>query len=243
MKPFLLLIPAYNEELNIGNVLEDILATKLPVDIVVVNDGSTDHTEETAGMFPVTVLTHPCNLGYGAALQTGYLYAVKNKYSYVIQFDADGQHNPGDVSILMEELDKGTVDIVMGSRYMEGATSFPSSPFKKAAVYFFRQLIYSLTKKEILDPTSGLRGMSRPVVQYLASFEHFPSDFPDADLLIQILLKNFKIKEVPVHMRERAAGTSMHKGLRPIFYMVKVLLSLLVFLIRYKVSKRVSIYE
>jgi hypothetical protein len=231
MHRFLIVIPSYNEEKNIARVLEELLQLRLDADILVVNDGSADRTAGIARQYPVNIVSHPCNLGYGAALQTGYKYAVKIGYEYVLQFDADGQHNPLDLIDIMNEMDRGDVDIVMGSRYIERQV-YSAGAVKMTAVLFFRWLIYMLTKVKIADPTSGLRGITRRVFQYYAGRGRFPADFPDADMLIHMILRNYRIREIPAHMRERQAGLSMHAGLKPIFYIVKMTICILLVIIR-----------
>lgn len=240
---FLVVIPAFNEEANIGRVLEELLAARLAVDILVVNDGSRDRTEERARRIDgVVVLSHPCNLGYGAALQTGYKYAVKNRYPFIIQFDSDGQHSPQDLPAIMAELERGGTDIVMGSRFVRKDGSFETGVVKGAGIRFFRMLIKQLTGKRITDPTSGLRGVSRRVFSYYSVRDRFPADFPDADILIQQILMKFSIAEVPARMKQREAGVSMHAGFKPVIYMFQILLSILVVLIRHKMTREEVAY-
>lgn len=243
MERSLIIIPAHNEEQNIGKVLQGILALHLPADILVIDDGSLDRTAQVAGAYSVAVVSHPYNLGYGAALQTGYKFATAKGYSYLMQFDGDGQHNPHDLLSLMREMETGDVDIVMGSRYLEGATTYKAGTVKKVGVHFFRWLIRTLTGVKITDPTSGLRAVSHRVFQYYAIRDRFPADFPDADILIQQILRDYCVREVPAHMRIREAGVSMHAGIKPLFYMMKVLLSVLVVLLQYKMTRRVSVRE
>ncbi|WP_336787919.1 glycosyltransferase family 2 protein [Paenibacillus sp. MMO-177] len=237
---FLIVIPAYNEEENIGTVLQHLLDAALPADILVINDGSKDQTEAVAKAYAVKVMSHPCNLGYGAALQTGYKYATKNGYPYIIQFDSDGQHDPADLPAIMRELQEGKADIVMGSRFLDESSSFATGIVKGAGIRFFRLLIHRLTGKRISDPTSGLRGVSSSVFQYYSIRDRFPADFPDADILIQQILMKFEIKEVPARMKQREAGMSMHAGLRPVFYMMQILLSILIVMLRHKMTKKVA---
>lgn len=237
MNRFLIVIPSFNEEQNIAGVLEGLLQLKLQADIAVINDGSKDRTSEVASRFPVTVISHPCNLGYGAALQTGYKYAVKYGYEYVLQFDADGQHDPRDLISIIEEINRGEAEIVMGSRYIAD-TGYSAGKLKMAAVLFFRWLIFRLTKVKVSDPTTGLRGISHPVFHYYAGSGRFPADFPDADMLIHMILRKYRIKEIPAHMHERRSGVSMHAGIKPLFYMAKIMLSILLVLIRNKRANR-----
>lgn len=237
---FLIIIPAFNEEENLGGVLAGLLETGLAADILVVNDGSRDRTEEVAMHYPVTVITHPVNLGYGAALQTGYKYATEKGYPYILQFDSDGQHNPNDLSQIMYELQKGDVDIVMGSRFLEESGGFDTGFVKGAGIRFFRILIRKLTGTRITDPTSGLRGVSSSVFNFYSIRDRFPADFPDADILIQQLLMKYRVKEVQAHMRQREAGVSMHAGLKPVIYMLQIMLSICVVMISHKLTKKVS---
>ncbi|MBL0389011.1 glycosyltransferase family 2 protein [Tumebacillus sp. ITR2] len=238
MNSFLIVIPGYNEEQNIAKVLTGILAQNLPADILVVDDGSLDKTAQIASSYPVTVISHPYNLGYGAALQTGYKYATAKGYQFVLQFDGDGQHDPINLVNLIAELQKGGVDIVIGSRYLEGGTSFQTGAAKKVGVQFFRRMIQTTTGLKISDPTSGLRGISAAVFNYYAVRDRFPADFPDADMLIEQIFRDYRIREIPAHMRHREAGVSMHAGLKPILYMMKVSLAICVVLLQSKLTKR-----
>ncbi len=243
MNSFLLIIPAYNEAENIGKVIEELLAFDLPIDILIVNDGSVDRTAEICAQYPVTVVSHPYNLGYGAALQSGYMYAYEKQYRFVLQFDADGQHHPGDLFRIIDELQTGEADIVIGSRYLAGGSSFHMGPVKRLGVQLFRWLIYSLTDTKISDPTSGLRGITEKVFRYYMKRDRFPADYPDADILIQMILRKYRIREIPANMRSREAGESMHAGLKPLLYLIKISLCILVVLLRHKLSKRVPIHE
>ncbi|WP_309120789.1 glycosyltransferase family 2 protein [Paenibacillus sp.] len=236
-KSILILIPAYNEELNIAGVLQELLAMRLDADILVVNDGSTDRTKEVASAFPVTVLSHPCNLGYGAALQTGFRYAQRRGYAYCLQFDADGQHDALDVPGMIEAVRRDDADIVIGSRFLDRESGMKMGAMKTIAIAFFRGLIYRTTGKKISDPTSGFKGISHALFSQYAKQQEFPSDFPDADILIRTLLQQFQIKEIPVRMRPRELGVSMHSGLKPVMYMLKVLLSVLIVLLNDKLSR------
>jgi hypothetical protein len=109
---------------------------------------------------------------------------------------------------------------------------------KRIAINFFIHLIHILGKKKMTDPTSGYKGMSRRLFQYYSEMGKFPNDFPDADIIIQTLRNSFKLDEVPVIMRDRTEGVSMHSGLKPIYYMIKIILSILVVLLREKASRK-----
>lgn len=227
----LVIIPAYNEEKNITQVLHSIQALPVSFDIVVVNDGSADQTGILAAQANVEVINLFYNLGYGAALQTGFKYAASKNYSYVIQFDADGQHDPKDILTLYNSLVSGQWDIVIGSRFLNQASASISLP-KKFAISIFRFLIWLFTKTWITDPTSGLQGLDKKVFHYYAQMGNFPEDFPDADTLIQMLFRKCKVTEIPAHIRPRNYGQSMHSGLKSLYYFVKMLVSILVVLLR-----------
>jgi len=156
----LVIIPAYNEEQNIGNTLKKIRELHKNLDILVINDGSKDKTEAVVKEAGEMVITLPYNLGYGGALQTGFKYAMSRGYDYIVQFDADGQHDPGDILLILDQLKTGSTDIVIGSRFL-GRGSFKAGILKKMAITVFRFLIKISTGVKITDPTSGLQGLTR----------------------------------------------------------------------------------
>ncbi|EXX85366.1 glycosyl transferase family 2 [Paenibacillus darwinianus] len=237
MADTLVVIPAYNEEASIAETLEELLKHNVGADILVVNDGSGDRTGEAAAGFPVHLVQHPVNLGYGAALQTGYKFALQNGFRYVVQFDADGQHSPDDLRSLIAEMRMDDADIVIGSRFL-GNRAFNPGKRKRLAIRVFRTLIYMFTRVTVTDPTSGLRGMNARLFGLYSERGRFPSDFPDADIIIHMLLHRFRLREFPIGSKERAAGTSMHSGLKPIIYMFKVILSIVAVLVNYGLDAR-----
>jgi len=248
MKDVLIIIPAFNEEESIGVLLEAVKKDKEIMDIadiLVVNDGSKDETVSVVKMHGVMVLNHVFNLGYGAALQTGYKYAVRKNYKYVIQIDADGQHDKVNILNIYKRLttpdENGQCpDIVIGSRFKEGGKSFYISPLKKISINFFRSVIKSMTNQQILDPTSGLQGLTREAFSYYSEFNQFDIMYPDANMIIQMVMEGFKVVEIPSVMHERKAGVSMHSGIiKPVLYMLTMPLNILsVFLSIRKKSRR-----
>lgn len=235
----LVLIPAFNEERNIGRVLKEIRSLNIDLDIVVINDGSRDKTAAVVEEEGEKVITLPFNLGYGGALQTGFKYAAAMGYNYIVQFDADGQHDPGDIPIIINQLRTGLPDIVIGSRFL-GNGSLSTGLMKKSAISVFRFLIKISTGVRITDPTSGLQGLTNRAFSYYAALGNYPEDFPDADTLIYMILSGYRVNEVPANMRERMSGKSMHVGFKTIFYFVKMLVSILVVLLREKTKAEVS---
>ena len=243
-KEVLIIIPAYNEAANIGKVLDQLEKPEISdiADILVMNDASSDSTNWVVKAHGHTLVTHVFNLGYGSALQLGYKYAIRRKYKYVIQMDADGQHDVCNIPKIYERLrqkdaDGRYPDIVLGSRFMEGSSDFPVSVTKKLAYALFRQMIKMMTGRHICDPTTGLQGLSRKAFLYYSKYKHFDDKYPDANMIIQMLLLGFKVEEIPAVMHNRQTGVSMHSGLKPLVYMFRMTFSLMAVWIREKILK------
>lgn len=232
-KELLLLIPAYNEEESIGLFLKKLLNANVSdyADILVIDDASQDATFQIVSEMGIRIIHHPYNLGYGMALQTGYKYGVKQGYSYIIQIDSDGQHDVCNIPIIYDclkntDTDTPKPDLVIGSRFLEGSRSFPLSFPKKAAIAFFSKVIQLTARQTITDPTSGLQGLSYPVFEYYSHFGNFDSNYPDANMIVQMTLLGYRIREIPAVMHERCAGQSMHFGIiKPLLYMFVMIFS------------------
>lgn len=227
----LIIIPAYNEEKNIRQVLKEIRNFNYDVDIIVINDASQDKTRSVVEANGERVINHLYNLGYGGALQTGFKFALDKGYKYVIQFDGDGQHDPADIQSIINELESGDCDIVIGSRFLD-SNSFKLSLVKRFAVKIFRFIIRISTGVKITDPTSGLQGLNRKTYAFYSRMGNFPDDFPDADTLIHMLKNSYRVKEIPAHMKHRKYGQSMHSGLKGFYYILKMIVSISVVLLR-----------
>ena len=227
----LVCIPAFNESANIINVVNDILKAIPPdFDLLVIDDGSEDLTGDICRMRGIKVITHIFNMGYGAALKTGYQYATENGYDIVIQMDGDGQHDACNIIPIYQRLcEDDSPDIVIGSRFLAGAKSFPTPAYKLLVITWFRFLIRLTSKIRITDPTSGLQGIRRSAFSYYARFNKFAIDYPDANMIIQMAMSGYQITEIPAVMHIRGFGTSMHSGIvKPMMYVVKMLLAVLV---------------
>jgi len=235
----LVIIPAYNEAENIEKVLKDIEQLQLGLDVLVINDGSKDNTKEVVIEAGGHVISHPFNLGYGSALQTGFKYARNNNYKYVIQFDADGQHYPMNLITMKEEISKGKADIISGSRFL-GNTTQKLGLLKLFVMGLLRLIIKVTTGTKISDPTCGFKALSKSTYEYYSIMGNYPPDYPDADVLIQMIKLGYKIKEVPINVRERERGESMHSGLKPIIYLMKMFLSIIIVLLRNAFTKEVK---
>lgn len=226
----LFVIPAYNEEANIENVIKEIKKDVKYADILIINDCSTDNTKKIIENNNVKCITGIFNLKYAWAVQTGIKYAYQNDYDYVIQFDADGQHIAKEAEKLLNEMKKSNVDIVIGSRFLKD-TGYKHPFFKKVATKLFTLIIKIFCKQEITDPTSGFQCLNKKVIEYYSKMGNYP-EYPDANLIIDVLLKGFTIKEISVKMRLREAGESMHGGIiKPIKYMINMIYTITVILI------------
>lgn len=216
-------IPAYHEAKRVGEVVARARAALPDFRIVVVDDGSSDDTSRVAREAQALVLRHPFNLGYGAALQTGYKYALRAGASLIVQLDADGQHDPADAPALAEPIERGELDLVIGSRFL-GAGDYQMGVLRSAGRRFFQALLAALGLR-ISDPTSGYQALSRAALEFYVA-DDFPSDYPDVDVLLGAHRHGLRIGERPVAMRESPRRSSLHAGLAPIFYVYKMLLSL-----------------
>lgn len=236
-KELLIIIPVYNEEEAIGSLLDEIRAIGIEEhgDILVINDGSTDDTQRIVEEKQVDIINKPFNLGYGSTLQLGYKYATDKEYQYIIQIDGDGQHDLSNIKVVYDALTReyDQPDIVIGSRFLSDENEMETTFLKNVAIGLFRKVIRFFTKQEITDPTSGLQGLNRSAFSFYSKYGNFDYQYPDINMIIQMLLKGYKIEEVPAHMYERESGESMHSGiLKPIKYMILISLSTVSILIR-----------
>ncbi len=243
-KELLIIIPAYNEEKNIHKVLGQLEQPEIAsiADVLVIDDASQDDTGRIVSARGHRLVRHVFNLGYGSALQLGYQYAERKGYRYVIQMDADGQHDAWDIPVIYEKLkeknEQGeSPDIVLASRFMEQSSHFSFSLMKKLACVMFRALIWLTTGKQIADPTTGYQGLSRSAFCYYAGYGHFDDKYPDANMVLQMMLLGYSIAQIPAQMHARTEGKSMHSGLKPVWYMLRMCFSMLSILFRVKILK------
>lgn len=229
MDNFAVIIPAYNEAGRIGSTIAGIRKFS-DADIIVVSDGSTDSTVGEARAAGTVVIELPFNLGYGAALQTGFRYALNKGYEFAVQMDADGQHDPAYIKPLLEEVRSGAADVAIGSRFL-GEGDYRPTTIKKIGMIFFRIIASGITGQKITDPTSGFQALNRKAMKFYAS-DAYPVDFPDADVLIMLYKKGMSFKEIPVRMNHSSKKKAMHSGLVPLYYLFKMCLSIFVTLLR-----------
>ncbi len=235
MKKSVVIIPAYNEEKAIGKVIEDLLKNFPQGDIVVINDGSRDNTSAVARQYDgVTVIDLPVNLGIGGAVQTGFKYAARYGYDVAIQFDGDGQHLATEIPLLLKRMEELNADMIIGSRFLSpDPTTFRSTFGRRVGIKIFEWVNSLLIRQRVTDNTSGFRAFNREAILFLA--EYYPVDYPEPEVVILLGRNRFRIGEVQVRMRERQGGRSSIFGWRSAYYMVKVLVSIFLTALRYRV--------
>jgi len=220
----LLVIPAFNEEMNIGKLLDKLI--KLPYDIVVINDSSKDRTKEIVKSYKtVKLINLSLNLGIGGAVQTGFKYAYYNNYDIVVQVDGDGQHNPEFINDLISPIKKNIADLVIGSRFIK-KEGFQSSFIRRIGIKIFQILNIILIGKSIRDSTSGFRAINKKVLKILK--DNYATDFPEPESIVLLNKYDIKISEIPVIMNIREKGSSSISGFKSIYYMIKVIISMIV---------------
>jgi len=243
----LVILPAFNESGNITKTIAEIKQLSFSVDVVVVDDGSSDTTVLEAKSTGVAVVSLPFNLGIGGAVQTGFLYARKYQYSIACQVDGDGQHDVQYLKKILQPIITGQAEIVVGSRFMtedvmsegmprpsrRGANpkqSWRSSAVRRVGIRFFAWLISGLTGYQVTDPTSGFRCFSTKAV--IAFAEDYPQDFPEPESIVTARRLGFRLIEVPVQMRKRVHGHSSIRYLKTLYYMIKVTFAILLNMIK-----------
>lgn len=235
----LIVIPAYNESANIGKVLDEIKHDTPDFDVLVINDCSTDNTANIVEQNNTKCITTLFNMHYAWAAQTGLKYAKSKDYDYAILMDADGQHIASEALKLYETAVKTDSDIVIGSRYLKNL-GYHCPFFRKIGTKFFSRIIRLFTKHKISDPLSGFQCLNKRTINYYAKCGNYP-EYPDAGLVIEMLLKGYKITEMPAKMRARENGTSMHSGIfKPIKYMITQFYACIVIVVKYAGKRKVK---
>jgi glycosyltransferase involved in cell wall biosynthesis len=226
----LIVVPAFNEEASLPATLDELRQTAPEVDVLVVDDGSRDATAERARDAGIPVLVLPVNLGVGAALQTGFRYALEWDYDVAVQLDADGQHDPADLAALLRPIENGEVELTIGSRFVTGSGDYRAPLARGIGMALFSRLASMAVGRRLTDTTSGLRAYGKRVMRLC--LDYFPQDFPDAPLLIWLARNGVTWVEVPATMRPRRAGRSFYTFTRSIYYPYKTFLASLIACIR-----------
>jgi hypothetical protein len=227
----LILIPAFNEEGALGGVLSEVHEVMPGVPVLVVDDCSSDATVHTARTAGAQVLSLPHHLGLGGAVQAGYRLAFELGYDYVIRVDGDGQHDPRDIPKILEALERGECEMVIGSRFVDGSGQH-SSVLRAAGILFFRAVLRPILGRPVRDPTSGFVGVNRIALSLFS--RSFPLEYPEIEALVVLQRKRFRFVEVPCRMRPRRAGRSTITPLKSLYYMVHVLLGVFVNMLKFE---------
>jgi glycosyltransferase involved in cell wall biosynthesis len=223
------IVPAYNEEQNIGRVVRELHDFDPGLDIVVVSDGSIDGTAAAAAEAGATVVRLPFNLGIGGAVQTGFRYAWEHGYDLAVRCDGDGQHVPSELPKVIQPVLAGAADIAVGSRFA-GGEGYQSSASRRIGIRLLALVVSTIARQRVTDTTSGFQALNRRALELFAA--DYPHDYPEVEGMVMTIKHRLRLREVPVQMREREHGRSSITALRSVYYMAKVLTALFVGLFR-----------
>jgi glycosyltransferase involved in cell wall biosynthesis len=227
----LIIIPAFNEEGAVGGVVKEVRDVMPGVPVVVVDDCSTDATVHVARAAGAQVLALPYHLGLGGCVQAGYRLAFELNYDYVIRVDGDGQHDPRDIPAILQTLEREGCEMVIGSRFINGAGAH-SGFLRALGIVFFRAMLRPILGRPVRDPTSGFVGVNRTA---LAVFSRsFPLEYPEIEALVVLQRKRFRFMEVPCRMRPRRTGRTSITPLKSLYYPVHVLLGVFVNVLKFE---------
>jgi len=229
----LVVVPARNEEDAVGRVVAELREFDPELDIVVVDDGSTDATGERAAAAGAAVVRLPFNLGIGGAVQTGFKFALEHGYEIVVRLDGDGQHDPQEIPNLLAPLERGEADVVVGSRFAGGSGDYRPAFARRAGIRWFAGLVSLLTRQQLTDTTSGFQAVNARAIRLFAA--DYPHDYPEVEAAVMVVRHRLRILEVPARMRGRESGASSITMLRSLYYAVKVTLALFVGVFRRRV--------
>lgn len=229
----LVIIPAYNEEYNIEKTICDFKMYARQFDYLIINDCSKDNTLKVLKQNGYNYIDLPVNLGIGGGVQTGYKYALQNNYDIAIQMDGDGQHSGEYLKTLIDPIINGKAEFVIGSRYIQHE-GFQSSFLRRIGIKFLSFLIKACTGLKIYDVTSGFRAVNKRMISLFAN--EYAQDYPEPEAIVFASQCNASVLEVPVLMREREGGKSSIYGIKSIYFMIKVSLSII--LLKCSLGKR-----
>jgi glycosyltransferase involved in cell wall biosynthesis len=229
----LAIIPAFNEAEAIGQVVDEVLAFDSDLDVLVVDDASHDGTRERAQQHGARVVRLPFNLGIGGAVQAGFRYAAEKGYDVVVRVDGDGQHDPAELGPLLDVVLSGRADICVGSRFA-GGEGYRSSAARRIGIRVLARTVSLLTRQRVTDTTSGFQVLNRKAIELFA--QDYPHDYPEVEAAVMMHKHRLRLLELPVRMRERAAGRSSIRGARTVYYMAKVMLAILIGALRRKAT-------
>lgn len=231
----LIAIPALNEEATIGKVIKDVIHEYPSFQVVVINDGSQDQTSSIARKAGANVLDLPFNVGVGGAMRTAFQYALESQAEFIIQFDADGQHDFRSIKNLIDS--SYSADVVVGSRF-NSMSKMQIGLIRQVAISFLKLLVRKATKTKISDPTSGFRLANRKAMEIFV--DAYPTSYL-GDTVGSLILagqKGLRINEVHVIMHERKGGTASQNWIKLPVHLLRVVIVGLLFLVKKKPSQR-----
>lgn len=220
------IVPAWNESGAIGKVVGEIKGLDLAIDVLVIDDASTDDTAAVAESHGATVLRLPFNVGIGGAVQTGFRYALEEGYEVAVRLDGDGQHAASEIPRILGPVDAGDADLVIGSRFVDPDGTYRPPFARRIGIGVFARLVSILGGQRVTDTTSGFVALDRAGIELFA--REFPHDYPEVEATLVALRSGLRVTQVQVDMRERTTGSSSITFVRSLYYIVKVMLSLLV---------------
>jgi glycosyltransferase involved in cell wall biosynthesis len=221
----LAIVPAFNEADSIAEVVSEIRDFDREIEVLVVDDGSTDATAALADAAGARVVRLPINLGIGGAVQAGYLYAHECGFDLAVQIDGDGQHDARELELLLEPILAGRADLAIGTRFA-GRRSYRAPLARRIGIGLFATLVSLRVRQRMTDTTSGFRAVNRRGIRLFAA--DYPHDYPEVESVVTAARGDLRFCEVPVEMRQRAGGKSSITTFRSFYYVVKVLLALFV---------------
>jgi glycosyltransferase involved in cell wall biosynthesis len=225
----LAIVPAYNEEASIGSVIPELREVEPDLEVVVIDDGSSDRTPAVAAAAGAHVLTLPYNVGIGGAVQTGYQYALEHGFEIAIQVDGDGQHDPSEIAAVLEPILDGRADLAVGTRFAKGG-GYRGTRLRRVGIRIFARIVSLMVGQRVSDTTSGFRAVNKKALRLFAA--RYPHDYPEVESMVLLSRHGLRLVEVPVQMRVRETGNSSITALRAAYYMIKVLLALFIGLFR-----------
>jgi glycosyltransferase involved in cell wall biosynthesis len=225
----LIVMPAFNEEEAVGNVVREVLGTFPGIHCLVVDDGSTDATSSEATAAGAIVASLPFNLGVGGAMRVGFKYALEHGYSNVIQIDSDGQHDPVGVPALIEQL--ATSDLVLGARFA-GTGEYSVRGPRRWAMLMLSGILSRLAGTRLTDTTSGFRASGPRAVRLFAA--HYPAEYlgDTVESLVIASRASLTVSQVGVAMRPRAGGRPSHNPFKAAIYLGRAVMALFIALLR-----------
>ncbi len=229
----LVVMPAFNEAASVGGIVRETLSTLPDVDVLVVDDGSTDATAHLAREAGARVAQLPFNLGVGGAMRFGFKYAQEHGYTAVVQVDADGQHDPAAIPSLLEQLD--THDIVIGARFA-GVGSYKMRGPRRWASWLLAKSISRTARAKLTDTTSGLRASGPRAIRFFA--RNYPAEYlgDTIESLVMASRAGLRVTQVPVAMRDRAGGVPSHNPLKAGLYLARANIALIFAYVRPQVT-------